>query len=135
MRISRLFKWLRWWSSQAFRKRHSPAAFRTCRNAGNSVLTAEGTTLKGTGSISCEVEFCIFYRLSLRTLQTKDVFTLPTLTSRLAALLACKLILVLFLMLFMCLPHTLTLNPCRLLSMAHLPALAVTVKWQQVLHM
>jgi hypothetical protein len=23
-------------------------------------LTAEGTTSKGTGSISCEVEFCIF---------------------------------------------------------------------------
>jgi hypothetical protein len=28
---------------------------------------------KRTGSISCEVEFCIFYRLSLRTLRTKDV--------------------------------------------------------------
>jgi hypothetical protein len=39
-------------------------------------LTAEGTTSKGTGSISCEVEFCIFYRLSLRTLRTKDVYTL-----------------------------------------------------------
>jgi hypothetical protein len=38
-----------------------------------TVLTAEGTTSKGTGSISCEVEFCIFYRLSLRTLRTKDV--------------------------------------------------------------
>jgi hypothetical protein len=38
-------------------------------------LTAEGTTLKGTGSISCEVEFCIFYRISLRTLRTKDVFS------------------------------------------------------------
>jgi hypothetical protein len=38
-------------------------------------LTAEGTTSKGTGSISCEVEFCIFYRLSLRILQTKDVFS------------------------------------------------------------
>jgi hypothetical protein len=37
-------------------------------------LTAEGTTSKGTGSISCEVEFCIFYRLSLRTLRTKDAF-------------------------------------------------------------
>jgi hypothetical protein len=36
-------------------------------------MTAEGTISKGTGSISCEVEFCIFYRLSLRTLQTKDV--------------------------------------------------------------
>jgi hypothetical protein len=36
-------------------------------------LTAEGTTSKNTGSISCEVEFCIFYRLSLRTLRTKDV--------------------------------------------------------------
>ena len=35
-------------SSQAFQKRHSPAAFRTSRNAGNSVLTAEGTTSKGT---------------------------------------------------------------------------------------
>jgi hypothetical protein len=66
-------KRLRRWSSQAFRKRQSPAAFRTCRNAGNSVLTAEGTTSKGTGSISCEIEFCIFYRLSLRTLWTKDV--------------------------------------------------------------
>jgi len=75
MRISRLFKRLRQWSSQAFQKRHSPAAFRTCRNAGNSVLNAEGTTSKGTGSISCEVEFCIFYRLSLRTLWKKDVFT------------------------------------------------------------
>ena len=62
MRISRLLKRLRRWSSQAFRKRHSPAAFRTCRNAGNSVLTAEGTASKGTGSISCEVEFCIFLR-------------------------------------------------------------------------
>jgi hypothetical protein len=39
-------------------------------------LTAEGTTSKGTGSISCEVEFCIFYRLSLRTLRTKDVRTI-----------------------------------------------------------
>jgi hypothetical protein len=48
------------WGSQAIRKRHSPAAFRTCRNAGNSVLTAEGTTSKGKGSISCKVEFCIF---------------------------------------------------------------------------
>jgi hypothetical protein len=28
-------KRLRRWSSQAFRKRHSPAAFRTCRNVGN----------------------------------------------------------------------------------------------------
>jgi hypothetical protein len=64
MRIWRLFKRLRRWSSQEFRKRHSRAAFRTCRNAGNSVFTAEGTTSKGTGSISCEVEFCIFYRLS-----------------------------------------------------------------------
>jgi hypothetical protein len=36
-------------------------------------LTVEGTTSKETGSISCEVEFCIFYRLSLRTLRTKDV--------------------------------------------------------------
>jgi hypothetical protein len=36
-------------------------------------LTAEGTTSKGTGSISCEVEFCIFYRISLGTLRTKDV--------------------------------------------------------------
>jgi len=69
------------------------------------------------------------------TLQYTHVFTLPTLTSRLAALLACKLILVLFLMLLTCLPHILTLNPCRLLSMAHLPALAVTVKWHQVLHL
>jgi hypothetical protein len=59
---------------EAFRKRHSPAAFRTCRNARNSVLTAEGTTSKGTGSISRDVEFCIFYRLSLQTLRTKDVF-------------------------------------------------------------
>jgi hypothetical protein len=66
---------LRRWSSRAFRKRYSPAAFRTCRNAGNSVRTAEGTTWKGTGSISCEVEFCIFYRFSLRTLRTKDVVT------------------------------------------------------------
>jgi hypothetical protein len=40
-------------------------------------LTAEGTTSKGTGSVSCEVEFCIFYRLSLRTLRTKDVFAIP----------------------------------------------------------
>jgi hypothetical protein len=61
---------------KAFRKRDSPAAFRTCRNAGNSVLTAEETTSKGTGSISCEVEYCIFYRLSLRTLWTKDVNSL-----------------------------------------------------------
>jgi hypothetical protein len=76
MRIS-LFKQLRRWSSQAFRKRHSPAAFSTCRNAGNSVLTAEGITSKGTGSISCEVEFCIFYRLSLRTSRTKDVLFFP----------------------------------------------------------
>jgi len=66
-RISRLFKRLRRWRSQTFRKRHSPTAFRTCRNAGKSVLTAEGTISKGTGSISCEVEFCILHRLSLRT--------------------------------------------------------------------
>jgi hypothetical protein len=39
-------------------------------------LTAEGTPSKGTGRISCEVEFCIFYRLSLRTLRTKDVKSL-----------------------------------------------------------
>jgi hypothetical protein len=45
-------------------------------------LTAEGTTSKGTGSISCEVEFCIFYRLSLRTLRTKDVFVNKPLRSR-----------------------------------------------------
>jgi hypothetical protein len=75
MRLSRLVKRLRRWSSQAFRKRHSPAAFRARRNAGNSVLTAEGTTSKGIGSISCEGEFCIFYRLSLRTLRTKDVYS------------------------------------------------------------
>jgi hypothetical protein len=73
MRISRLLKRLRRWRSQAFRKRHSPPAFRTCRNAGNSVLTAKGTTSKGTRSNSCEVEFCIFYSLRLRTLRTKDV--------------------------------------------------------------
>jgi hypothetical protein len=48
-------------------------AFTSCFHAGNSVLTAEGTTSKGTGGISCEVEFCIFYRLSLGTLRTKDV--------------------------------------------------------------
>jgi hypothetical protein len=47
------------------------AAYRVA--AGNSALTAEGSTSKGTGSISCEVEFCIFYRLSLRTLRTNDV--------------------------------------------------------------
>ena len=73
MRISRPLKRLRRWCSQAFRKRHSPAAFRTCRNGGNRVLTADGTTSKRTGSISCEVEFCIFYRLSLRTLRTNYV--------------------------------------------------------------
>jgi len=52
-------------------------AFTSCFQdlpAGNSVLTAEGTTSKRTGSISCEVEFCILYRLSLRTLRTKDVY-------------------------------------------------------------
>jgi hypothetical protein len=42
-------------------------------------LTAEGTTSKGRGSIACEVEFCIFYRLSLRTLRTKDVIHFPAL--------------------------------------------------------
>jgi hypothetical protein len=36
------------------------AAFRTCRNIGNSVLAVKGTTSKGTGSISCKFEFCIF---------------------------------------------------------------------------
>jgi hypothetical protein len=77
MRISMLFTRLRQWSSQAFRKRYSPAAFRTCRNAGNCALTVEGTTSKGKESISCEVEFCMFYRLSLRTLRTKDVFEVP----------------------------------------------------------
>jgi hypothetical protein len=44
-------------------------------------LTAEGTTSKRTGSISCEVEFCIFYRLSLRTLRTKDVLLFVLLNS------------------------------------------------------
>jgi hypothetical protein len=63
MKISRLFIRLRRWSSQEFRKRHSPAAFRTCINAGSSVLTAEGNTSKGTGSVSCEVEFRIFSAL------------------------------------------------------------------------
>jgi hypothetical protein len=53
-------------------------AFTSCfqdlqKLAENSVLTAEGTTSKGTGSIICEVEFCIFYRLSLITLRTMDV--------------------------------------------------------------
>jgi hypothetical protein len=65
---ARLFGWhwrfvlgrVRRWSSQEFRKRHSPAAFRNCRNAGNSVLTAEGKTSKGTGSISSEIEFVFF---------------------------------------------------------------------------
>jgi hypothetical protein len=38
------------------------------------VLTEEGTTSKGRGSISCEVELCIFYKFSLRTLWTKDVY-------------------------------------------------------------
>jgi hypothetical protein len=60
MRISRLFKRLRRCNSQACRKRHSPGAFRICRNAGNSVLTAEGTTSKGTGSISCWFNFVFF---------------------------------------------------------------------------
>ena len=71
MRISRLFKRLRRWRSQAFRKRHSPAAFRTCRNAGNSVLTAEGTTSKGTGSISCEFEFLYFLQTQSRDFTDK----------------------------------------------------------------
>jgi hypothetical protein len=65
---------------KAFRKRHSPAVFRTCRNSSNSVLTAEGTTSKGTGSINYEDEFCIFYRLSLRILRTKDVNGISSLT-------------------------------------------------------
>jgi hypothetical protein len=34
-----------------------------------------GNYFEGAGSIGCEVEFCIFYRLILRTLRTKDVFT------------------------------------------------------------
>ena len=75
MRILRIFKWLRRWSSQAFRKRHSPAAFRTCRNAGNSVLTAEETTSKGTGSISCEVEFCIFLQTQSQNFTDKGCTT------------------------------------------------------------
>jgi hypothetical protein len=41
----------------------------------HSVLTREGNTSKGIGSISCEAEFYIFYRLSLRTLRTKDVLS------------------------------------------------------------
>jgi hypothetical protein len=40
-------------------------------------LTAEGTTSKGTGNVSCKVEFCVFYRLSLRNLRTKDVWWKP----------------------------------------------------------
>jgi hypothetical protein len=56
--------------------------FQDFRNAGNSVLTAEGTTWEGTGSIICEVEFCIFYRLSLRTLRTRDVFYVDTVSLR-----------------------------------------------------
>jgi hypothetical protein len=71
--MSRLFKLLRRWSSRAFRKRLPSADFRTFRNTGNRALTVEATTSKGTGSISCEVEFCIFYRLSLKLLRTKDV--------------------------------------------------------------
>jgi hypothetical protein len=71
MGISRLFKRLRRRSSQAFRKRHSPAAFRTYRNADNSVLTAEGTTSKGTGRISCEVEFCIFLQTQTQNFTDK----------------------------------------------------------------
>ena len=63
------------WSSQAFRKRHSPAACRTCRNASNSVLTAEGTTSKETGSISCEAEFCIFYTDSVSELYGQRMYS------------------------------------------------------------
>jgi len=76
MRISGLLKWLRRWSSQAFRKRHSPAAFRTCRNTGNIVLTAEGTTWQGTGSISCEVEFCIFFTDSVSELYGQRMYNI-----------------------------------------------------------
>jgi hypothetical protein len=36
-------------------------------------LTVDGSASKGTGSIRCEVEFCIFYRLSFRTLRTNVV--------------------------------------------------------------
>jgi hypothetical protein len=67
-------KRLRRWSSRAFRKRHSPGAFRTCRNADNSVLTAEGTTSKGTGSISCEVEFCIFLQNQSQNFTDKGLY-------------------------------------------------------------
>jgi hypothetical protein len=45
---------------EAFRKRHSPAAFRTCRNAGNSVLTAEGTTSKGQEALVVRLNFVLF---------------------------------------------------------------------------
>jgi hypothetical protein len=49
-------------------------AFRTCRNAGNSVLTAEGTTSKRTGSISCEVEF-VFFTDSVSELYGQRMYT------------------------------------------------------------
>jgi hypothetical protein len=91
MRISRLFKRLRRWSSQLFRKRHSPAAFRTCRDAGNSVLTAEGTTSKGTGSISCAVEFCIFLQTQSQKFTDKGCYLLTYLLTPYSTVLLEKL--------------------------------------------
>jgi hypothetical protein len=60
MRISRLFKGLRRWSSQAFRKRHSPAAFRTCTNAGNSVLTVRELLRRGQEALFVRLSFVFF---------------------------------------------------------------------------
>ena len=50
------------------------SCFRDLQKCWQQCTTAEGTTSKGTGSINCEVDFCIFYRPSLRTLRTKDVY-------------------------------------------------------------
>jgi len=46
---------------------------RLAETVSNVYWLRRGTTSKGTGIFSCDVEFCIFYRLSLRTLRTKGV--------------------------------------------------------------
>jgi hypothetical protein len=49
------------------------SCFQDLQERWQQCIDCGGNYFEGEGSIFCEVEFCIFYRLSLRTLRTKDV--------------------------------------------------------------
>jgi hypothetical protein len=48
--------------------------FQDSQKRWQQLIDCGGNYFERAGSISCEVEFCVFYRLSLRTLRTKDVY-------------------------------------------------------------